>query len=82
MGERPNQHALNVLDAARKYGDARVAAEKALRAWDMGQDRSEMDAAYRAALEAEGDLFRLARAYATQMRRRRPNPPPITGEER
>lgn len=67
---RPNVHAENLLAAGRRYGDASVAHDKIIHAWQRGDDRAEMDAARDECREAESDLRRAARAYATRMRRK------------
>lgn len=62
----------NLLWAGRRYGDASVAVDREIRAWDFGADRTAMDAALAEKREADADLKRAARAYATKMRRKAP----------
>lgn len=70
MSARPNVHAENLLAAGRRFGDARVAHERLIHAWQRGMDRTEMMASNQACADAEDDLHRAARAYATRMRRK------------
>lgn len=66
----PNVHAENLLAAGRRFGDARVAHERLLHAWERGDDRGPLNEAVEDCREAEADLHRAARAYATRMRRK------------
>lgn len=63
-------HADNLLAAGKRYGDAMLAHERVLYAWQAGDDRSALQAARDACREAENALHRAARAYATRMRRK------------
>lgn len=70
--KRPNVRAENLLSAGKRYGDARVAYDRILQAWNRDDPRDEMDAALAEFRETEGALHRAARAYATRMRRKAP----------
>lgn len=74
MAERPNVQRENLLAVARRFGDALVAHERAVRAWERGQPVDPMRATSEAALAAEWDLKRAARAFATRMRRTKKEP--------
>lgn len=78
MGEGPNVHAEVLLGAGRRYGDAMLARDKAIRGWKQGMDRTELDAACNAGKEAQHNLESAARAYATRMRRTVNKAPPST----
>lgn len=67
---RSNIHADNLLSAGKRYGDACVAEDIAIRSWDRSKPRDAMDAASSEANEAKEALHRAARAYATRMRRK------------
>lgn len=69
---RPNIHAENLLRAGKRYGDACLAQDKALHAWDWGKPRDDMDATSQETKDAGDALHRAARAYATRMRRKAP----------
>ena len=55
----------DLLEAAERYGDARVAMERALVAWKPG------DESIRFSASTLDDLKAAARAYATSTRRKR-----------
>lgn len=71
MTERPNVHAENLLSAAKRYGDACVAWDRVTRGACTHQ---EANAALEESTEAERQLHRVARAYATRMRRKKTSP--------
>ena len=62
--------AANVLDAARRYGDARVVYEKVAQKWKFGDSREELQRLSELCRESEVELHRAARFYATNMRRK------------
>lgn len=72
MGEarRPNIHAEVLLGAAIRYGDAKLAQDKALTAWSYGDPRETLEAVRVETREATDRLHSAARAYATRMRRK------------
>lgn len=77
-GDRPNIDADNLLSAGRRYGDARVAREKLIGSADAPAEAE----AIAAVLDAEWELCRAARAYATRMRLRKPTIPPVPASGR
>lgn len=62
MTDRPNVYVENLLTAARRYGDAMVARDRA-------SEGSDAIFAAMYANEAHAALLSAARAYATRMRR-------------
>lgn len=74
MGDRANVHAEILLDAGRRYGDAKLALERNM---GLRADTPEWQALVKAVREAEGGLHSAARAYATRMRRKAPKAAPL-----
>lgn len=69
MNDRPNIHATNLLWAGKRYGDACLARDLAMRSWVRGAPRDDINATCREAKDAWEQLQRAARSYATRMRR-------------